>query len=107
MRSKAAPPAIANGNVPHLEAESLTEELRAFKVERFDADSYVQSRCQTMSEKVSVFYIPSFLLSALFFYTQQRNAFDYDELVLYILAWIDLLIDLCTLHQQSIDTLSL
>lgn len=51
MRSKAAPPAIANGNVPHLEAESLTEELRAFKVERFDADSYVQSRCQTMSEK--------------------------------------------------------
>eukprot|EP00250_Pteridium_aquilinum_P009650 c18827_g1_i1 orf=951-3221(-) len=52
VRSKAAaPPAVANGNVPHLEAESLTKELRAFKNERFDADSYVQSRCQTMSEK--------------------------------------------------------
>lgn len=51
MRSKAAPPVVANGSVPHLEAESLTEELRVFKTERFDADSYVQSRCQTMSEK--------------------------------------------------------
>ncbi|MCO5558962.1 hypothetical protein L7F22_012553 [Adiantum nelumboides] len=51
MRSKAGPPAVANGSVPHLEAESLTEELKAFKVERFDADSYVQSHCQTMSEK--------------------------------------------------------
>lgn len=51
MRSKAAPPVVANGSVPRLEAESLTEELRVFKTERFDADSYVQSRCQTMSEK--------------------------------------------------------
>lgn len=51
VRLKASHQTIANGTVPHLDAEVLTKELSGFEAETFDADSYVQTRCQTMSEK--------------------------------------------------------
>lgn len=49
----------------------LSDKLQIFKSEGFDPDGYVQSKCQTMSEKVS-FIIDSssaiyyYLLSVLF-----------------------------------------
>ena len=66
VRSKAVQPTIvSNGNGHHhhhrhshhhhhhLETDdALSEGLNAFRTDAFDPDSYVQARCQTMSEKV-------------------------------------------------------
>eukprot|EP00249_Psilotum_nudum_P020962 c27915_g1_i1 orf=735-3119(-) len=55
VRSKATnlqqQPILANGTVPHLEGGVFTNELRAFHADKFDADGYVLSKCQTMNEK--------------------------------------------------------
>ena len=58
VRSKAVQPTIvSNGNGHHhrhhhLGTDALSEGLNAFRTDAFDPDSYVQARCQTMSEKV-------------------------------------------------------
>lgn len=53
MRSRAlAPsgPAIANGTV-HGDGALLSDKLKVFKGDNFDADGYVQLKCQSMNEK--------------------------------------------------------
>ncbi|KAL6006216.1 Exocyst complex component exo84b [Asimina triloba] len=39
----------------HDRDSQLEDKLRAFRADRFDADAYVQSKCQTMNEKVRLF----------------------------------------------------
>eukprot|EP00249_Psilotum_nudum_P020963 c27915_g2_i1 orf=912-3290(-) len=54
VRSKSANSqqlALVNGTVPLLQAGVPTNEMRAFHADKFDANIYVQSKCQTMTEK--------------------------------------------------------
>eukprot|EP01018_Ginkgo_biloba_P010559 Gb_05065 [translate_table: standard] len=53
MRSRASAPSgpvTANGTV-HDDVVLLTDKLKVFKMDNFDADNYVQMKCQSMNEK--------------------------------------------------------
>lgn len=63
-RSRASAPsgAVSSGMpLPNAQESGvqLTDKLKIFKTENFDPDAYVQSKCQTMNEKVWILILTS------------------------------------------------
>lgn len=44
-----------NGGAAQESGVQLADKLKIFKTENFDPDAYVQSKCQTMNEKVPIY----------------------------------------------------